>query len=189
MTLPTPGVSLSMSQIQGEFGGSNPISLSEYYAGGSYVPAGTTGSNGAVPSSGTISISKFYGTSNAIIAFDSYNLSDFELDPNDATCYYQINSNGNVYGTNVGVPLDLLEQWATPTSIASQYEVFATLNTGSLSSGTTGSWLSLGTTRLWSVTRTTVGARVANMTMEVRKIGTATVLDTWTIEIEALVEI
>ena len=64
MTLPAPGVSLSLSQIQGEFGGSNPISLSEYYAGGAYVPAGTTGTNGPVPSSGTISISNFYGTSN-----------------------------------------------------------------------------------------------------------------------------
>jgi hypothetical protein len=64
MTLPTPGVSLSLSQIQAEFGGANPISLTEYYAGGAYVPAGTTGSNGAVPSGGTISISKFYGTSN-----------------------------------------------------------------------------------------------------------------------------
>lgn len=188
MTLPSSGP-LSFADIQTEFGGSNPISLSEYYAGGAYVPAGTTGTNGAVPSNGTISISNFYGTSNAIIAFESYNLSAFELDPNDAICYYRINSNGNVYGTNVGIPFDLLEQWATPTSIASQYEVFATLNTGSLSGGTTGSWLSLGTTRDWWVERTTVGARVANMSMQVRKIGTTTVLDTWTIEIEALVEI
>ena len=63
MALPTSGP-LSLSDIQTEFGGSNPISLSEYYAGGAYVPAGTTGTNGPVPSSGTISISNFYGTSN-----------------------------------------------------------------------------------------------------------------------------
>jgi len=63
MTLPTSGP-LSLADIQTEFGGSNPISLSEYYAGGAYVPAGTTGTNGPVPSSGTISISNFYGTSN-----------------------------------------------------------------------------------------------------------------------------
>ena len=37
--------------------------MSEYYAGGSYVPAGTSGTYGAVPSSGTISIQNFYGTS------------------------------------------------------------------------------------------------------------------------------
>lgn len=62
MALPTSGP-LSLANIQTEFGGANPISLSEYYAGGSLVPAGTTGTNGAVPSSGTISIANFYGTS------------------------------------------------------------------------------------------------------------------------------
>jgi hypothetical protein len=61
MALPTSG-SLTLEQIQTEFGGSNPISLNEYYAGGANVPAGTSGTNGAVPSSGTISISNFYGT-------------------------------------------------------------------------------------------------------------------------------
>lgn len=61
MTLPSSGP-LSLSDIQTEFGGSNPISLSEYYAGGAYVPAGTTGTFGAVPSSGTISLRNFYGT-------------------------------------------------------------------------------------------------------------------------------
>ena len=55
--------SLSLDNIQTEFGGSSPIDINEYYAGGSYVPAGCTGTNGAVPSSGTITISNFYGTS------------------------------------------------------------------------------------------------------------------------------
>lgn len=64
MALPSSGP-LSLSDIQTEFGGSNPISLSEYYAGGTYVPPGTTGTNGAVPSSGAISINSFYGTSAA----------------------------------------------------------------------------------------------------------------------------
>jgi len=61
MTLPTTGP-LSFADIQTEFGGANPISLTEYYAGGAYVPSGTSGTNGAVPSSGAISVSSFYGT-------------------------------------------------------------------------------------------------------------------------------
>lgn len=64
MTLPVHGNSISLSQIQTEFGGSNPISLSEYYAGGSYVPSGTSGEHGAIPSSGTTSLDKFHGSSN-----------------------------------------------------------------------------------------------------------------------------
>ena len=62
MALPSSGP-LTLANIQTEFGGSNPISLSEYYAGGAYVGAGTSGTYGAVPSSGTISIQNFYGTS------------------------------------------------------------------------------------------------------------------------------
>jgi hypothetical protein len=61
MALPTSGP-LSLAQIQTEFGGSNPIGLNEYYAGGANVPSGTSGTYGAVPSSGTISIRNFYGT-------------------------------------------------------------------------------------------------------------------------------
>jgi hypothetical protein len=62
MTLQTSGA-IDLGQIQTEFGGANPISISEYYAGAGYVPSGTSGTNGAVPSSGTISFSSFYGTS------------------------------------------------------------------------------------------------------------------------------
>jgi len=82
MTLPSSGP-LSLSDIQTEFGGSNPISLSEYYAGGAYVPAGTTGTNGPVPSSGTISISNFYGTSNIpALSVTADDVSGFDSGPN-----------------------------------------------------------------------------------------------------------
>lgn len=60
MTLPSSGA-LSFSQIQGEFGGSNPISLSEYYRGGPIVP--NHGNTSPIPTSGSISVSNFYGTS------------------------------------------------------------------------------------------------------------------------------
>jgi len=61
MTIPSSGP-VTFTDIQTEFGGTNPIALNEYYAGGSYVPAGTTGTYGAVPSSGQISVQNFYGT-------------------------------------------------------------------------------------------------------------------------------
>lgn len=62
MALQTSGA-ITLAEIQTEFGGANPISMSEYYAGGAYVPSGTSGTNGAVPTSGQISFSQFYGTS------------------------------------------------------------------------------------------------------------------------------
>jgi hypothetical protein len=74
MALPTSG-KLTLSQIQTEFGGSASTKLSEYYAGGAYVPAGTSGTNGAVPSSGKITISNFYGTAKASRVSISYTFS------------------------------------------------------------------------------------------------------------------
>lgn len=66
MTLPSSGP-LTLSQIQTEFGGTSSTSLSEYYAGGAFVPAGTLGNSGPIPSSGTIKISQFYGASKAFV--------------------------------------------------------------------------------------------------------------------------
>ena len=58
MALPSIGP-LSLTDIQAEFGGTNPISLSEYYKGGAFVL--TTDFAPNVPTSGTIKISDFYG--------------------------------------------------------------------------------------------------------------------------------
>ena len=51
---------IKLSEIAGEFGGSAPHQMSEYYSGGSNTPSGT----GSVPTSGEIQASDFYGTSN-----------------------------------------------------------------------------------------------------------------------------
>jgi hypothetical protein len=77
MTLRTFGTgSLSLQEIQTEFGGNSlppGTQLSEYYAGGSYVPAGTVGyptggsTQVAIPSAGTISIANFYGATSVSI--------------------------------------------------------------------------------------------------------------------------
>ena len=59
-----------MLDLQNEFGGSGDIGMAEYYRGGSYVSSGfyLKGSfialNTGVPTSGTISLSDFYGAGN-----------------------------------------------------------------------------------------------------------------------------
>lgn len=75
MTLPSQ-TSISLSQIQTEMGGSNPISLSEYYAGGGLTPPETRGFPAAIPgafgpfptvaipTSGTISLANFFAAGN-----------------------------------------------------------------------------------------------------------------------------
>lgn len=69
MTIQLSG-SIALSDIQGEFTGSNPIRLSEYYAATTkYVLPGTVGASGAIPSSGTISLGQFYGANHSYIQY------------------------------------------------------------------------------------------------------------------------
>ena len=64
MTIKDSGSSLAISEIAAEFGGSTPHSMSEYYRGGSNVPSAS--STSGIASSGAITMSSFYGTSNRI---------------------------------------------------------------------------------------------------------------------------
>ena len=59
---------ISFSEIQTEFTGTNPISLSEYYRLGAYVPSLPVNSN--LPTAGAIKLSNFYGTSQANVTFN-----------------------------------------------------------------------------------------------------------------------
>ena len=60
MTLPSSGA-ISFSMIAGEFGGSTPHSINEYYRGGANVPNSSV--NNSIPTSGQISLNSFYGGS------------------------------------------------------------------------------------------------------------------------------
>lgn len=57
MALPSSG-EISLSSIQTEFGGTNPIALSEYYQGGSIIGSGVYPNT--IPTSGVITLSNFY---------------------------------------------------------------------------------------------------------------------------------
>ena len=59
-----PSTNTNLTGIQTEFGGSNPIQLSEYYSGGPLVPSGAPAPNGPIPGSGQISIGQFRGSEN-----------------------------------------------------------------------------------------------------------------------------
>jgi len=104
MTTPTSG-EIALTHLQTEFGGSNPISMSEYYAGGGYTPAGASGSNGAIPSSGTISLWNFYGATASYgtpIALFAGGDEGYGTGTSDT---YRFTFSGAAYGTktNVGI--------------------------------------------------------------------------------------
>ena len=74
MALPGSGP-LSFSAIQTEFGGSNPIALSEYYRGGAYVGSGAPN----VPTSGAIALSTFYSAQAAVVLNITSSTSNYNI--------------------------------------------------------------------------------------------------------------
>jgi|14_taG_2_1085336.scaffolds.fasta_scaffold02440_8 hypothetical protein len=81
MAIQSSGADLQLSEIQTEFGGSNPIGMSEYYAGGDNVPSST----GNVPSSGEMQMSDFYGAANVATLSYSGGVSEVVATDNSST--------------------------------------------------------------------------------------------------------
>ena len=124
MAIPSAGSALSLSAIQTEFGGSNPISMSEYYAGGSNVPSGTTGDAGSIPSSGAIAVSQFYGSSNrvAIALTISSTTQSYNIYSNRGGTYSAGNSDVTltvqaIVGSTGASGLDTGSQWTSGDTI------------------------------------------------------------------------
>lgn len=66
----TPSGTISWSDIQTEFGGSDPISINEYYRGGANVPSVGAGTSG-IPTANAISADNLRGKSKtATVTYD-----------------------------------------------------------------------------------------------------------------------
>jgi hypothetical protein len=83
----------------------------------------------------------------------------------------RVDSDGNVYA--VAVPstaqISTATDWIRPAALASgSYEARATVNSGALSGGTTGSWLALSSDREWYCEQLITGTKTANITIEIR---------------------
>lgn len=142
MALPTSGP-ISIQDIVNEFGGSGTHSLSEYYRGGTYVP--NTPANSNIPTSGSISLSNFYGAvASPTISFTGGTVSDAF----GATLQWR--SDGTYIGSGVVSGPQIGGTWVEPTSAAPDCEVYAEVLSGGVS-GTINTWLSTASNWTWSV--------------------------------------
>lgn len=174
MAMPSSGT-ITFAQLQTEFGGSNPISLSEYYRGGGLVP--DIAANAAVPTSGAISLSNFYGAVNRTFGLaigDIYNVGDLVVEAS-----FIIARNGS--------------PWTLPTetTIGDGYEVRVALNTGdSFTSTPAGwsntSWHALTANRTWVLNNNVAGTtKSLNCTITVRIAGGGATVATETLNLTA----
>jgi len=107
MALQSSGA-ISLSDIQTEFGGTNPISMSEYYRGGSFVTDNNTG----VPTSGEIDLADFYGATNQFSYTFSSNTQEVDLNSTLTTAGWN-GSDPVVVTINSGIYI-----WSDSTSTA-----------------------------------------------------------------------
>lgn len=111
----------------------------------------------------------------------------YAFDPDDATCNIQFSSNGTC-AISAGASPDP-DDWKTGTGVGADYDIRWTNTSGSLSSGTVGTWLSLGSNRVFGVVRTISGTKTCVGTVEIRNATTLAVLATGSITLEATVEV
>jgi hypothetical protein len=184
--MPVPTTNVTLSSLQTEYGGVNPILMSEYYRGGSNVPPDQTSTNGTIPTTGAITMGVFRGTtkvSAALITINTLDVTATFPGASQASAVFGLDSDGFTYtGTYTNTQsFTQGPSWITPTSQAAEYEVFATLVVGPLSFGTTGSWVPLSADQYWRLTVGTGNSGSAQFNISIRKVGTTTVLDTATI--------
>lgn len=113
------------------------------------------------------------------ISLSNKNVSNAFFVPGSADAIYSLLSSRAVSIS----PGSTSDQWGDAGITASDFQARATVVSGGLSSGTTGSWLGLGTNRTWTLTGTTSGEVACQLTIEIRDVATSTVQATCTVNL------
>ena len=193
MTLQSSGV-ITFADIQAEFGGSNPIGLGEYYAGGAYVPPYTYGF-GAFPiaSSGPINVADFYGTTkNPSITLPGLTMliQATTASPSVAYAEFNINPNGKAYSVTSqfnsnNTTSTEITQWCSPYQAAPGFEVKVSGATNTLYGSATDTWLPLTSIRSWYIFDNSLSAPICSFTVEIGRRDSNTAIATGSVDLEA----
>lgn len=124
------------------------------------------------------------------VSLDAMSSSIFDIQiATDAGAALELQADGDIIeSTNTLGSLDVGD-WITPKNAAgANYEVRATItDAGSLSTGTTGSWLSLGSSQSWSAVQSGAGVTGAELLIEIRRASGGATLASKTVTISASV--
>jgi len=189
MALPSSG-SISLNSLQTEYGGSNPISINEYYRGGSLVP--NTTPNNSIPTTGTINLNNFYGG----IAFYGIRNENLEVTRSSSTTTvdppvevsWKIDVSSGVVSTQKDFSFSSYNWLRTESNSPNNYQIRATHISGSIPTGTYGTWLSLGTARSWVLSKSNVGIAAATIQFEIRHAITQVVFSTANVTFNITIE-
>ena len=127
MVLQTSGP-ISLSDVEGEFQGTAPTAIDEYYRGGLYVP--DTTANASIPQSGTIDLGDFYGGDDTPATTDLYffNSHTFtacgvlgKTGPTLAQC--QTAYTGQAFLTSHFSVSNGIQQWVVPSTASYTFKI------------------------------------------------------------------
>lgn len=96
-------------------------------------------------------------------------ITDTTISPTNASVSLIFNSDGSYSSTTVGDGETSYGDWITPTAFASGYQIMATETSGTLSSGTTATWVS--PTQTWTVDRSSLGFKTCTIRIDIRPTG------------------
>jgi len=116
------------------------------------------------------------------VALSSLTASAEAFDPSTATASYSLTSAGVRTASGLSNA-----NWINPAMGMGDFEVLATVQSGTLSSGPTGSYLPLSTTRTWTRQRSGVGRSACIIRIQVRRISDAAQVADVTITLQATV--
>jgi hypothetical protein len=184
----TPSSNIGLAAVQTEFGGANPISLSEYYRGGSLVPSGTAaGTSGSqIATSGAIRLGDFRAVAGFSIATATIGVFNTGSANAIRNGFFQLNSDG----TSTKTPGGAATSWGSPTTtgIGSSYWVKATRvnqDLGTFYSGTYDTWVQLTSGSQWGFHNTSSGAEAfGTLKLEIAASSGGAVLGTLTVNFD-----
>jgi len=103
-----------------------------------------------------------------------------------ATATFELTNGGDIRVSSGNGTISDVGDWITPKFGFSGFEARLTVNSGTTPSGAaTGSFLSLGTTRTWTIARAVLGIESSGCTLQIRDATTLTVLASSTITFSA----
>lgn len=111
------------------------------------------------------------------LAFSFITPTSVIVGPGTATASFNLQSDGDIDATATNNTIADRDDWIAPKINMAQYEVRATLQSGGpMTSGTMGSYLTLGTNRVWTLAQAGVGSIGAVVRYEFRKTGDTAIL-------------
>jgi hypothetical protein len=126
------------------------------------------------------------GVSPVVSLASAGDVTDQEFFPSSSTAYIELQNDGDIFGFGSIQGSGDQGDWITPRSAAGgNYEARWTNTSGTLSSGTAGTWEALSTTRQWAVSRVGVGSKTCTGTLEIRRTAGGAVLDSTNVTLTA----